>query len=65
MTQAKMETSKEDDDAETMEKGGGCLSFMVFRGGEMVHPPPSYMTQAIRNAMVVFSVFSREVRWTP
>jgi len=29
-------------------------------GGEIVAPPPSYMTQARGEAMVVFSVFSRE-----
>jgi len=26
-----METSKEDGGAKAMEKGGGCLDFMVFR----------------------------------
>ena len=30
MTQAKMETLKEDGGSEAMEKGGGCLSFLVF-----------------------------------
>jgi len=30
MTEAKMEIFKEDGCAKVMEKGGGCLSFMVF-----------------------------------
>jgi len=38
--------------------------FYGISGGEMVAPPPSYVTQVRREFMGVFSVFSREVGLT-
>jgi len=56
-----MEISEEDCGAKAMGKGWWVSRFYDVWGGEMMTPPPSYLTQARGEAMMVFSVFSKEV----